>query len=286
MGDPQIGAVFPQAEMPADASDVRRFVHGVEQLGYRHLLVYDQVVGSVHQDPGPFGIRSLFHEPFVLLAFVAATTSLELATAVVVLPQRQTALVAKQAVEVDVLSSGRLRLGVAVGQNRYEYEALGEDFGSRGKRIEYQVQLLRRLWTEEVLDFSSPREILRGSGIAPLPRQRPIPIWFGASSRVALKRVGRLGDGWFPEMQPGPEYSEALAVVRESAETAGRDPAAIQVEGRVHWQGSLDRLLRSVQAWRRTDATYLSVNTLGRGFTSASEHLEALERIAASLGLP
>ena len=186
---------------------------------------------------GPYDIFTTFHEPMVLFGYLAAVTRLELVTGIIILPQRQTALVAKQAAEVDLLTGGRFRLGIGLGWNRVEYEALGRDFTNRGRRAEEQVELLRRLWTEQSVTFRGTDEQVTGAGIAPPPVQRPIPVWFGAQSPAAYRRAGRLGDGWFPQVPPGPQLDAARAIVEQAAVAAGRDPAAIGMEGRVSWKG-------------------------------------------------
>src|ERR1700729_471923 len=207
-GRMQIGVVFPQTELGGDVGAVRAYVRRVEELGYRHVLAYDHVVGAdpaVHSGwSGPYDVTTTFHEPFVLFGYMAGVSSLELVTGIIILPQRQTALVAKQAAEVDLLSGGRFRLGIGLGWNAVEYEALGQDFSSRGRRAEEQVDLLRRLWTEPSVTYEGRFDRVTGAGLAPLPVQRPIPIWFGAQSERAYRRAGGLGDGWFPQGTPGP----------------------------------------------------------------------------------
>jgi probable F420-dependent oxidoreductase len=240
----RIGVVFPQTELGGDASAVRAYGQRVEELGFSHLLAYDHVVGAdpaVHAGwSGPYDVHTTFHEPLVMFGYLAAvTTTLELVTGVIILPQRQAVLVAKQAAEVDLLSEGRLRLGVGLGWNTVEYEALGEDFTNRGKRLGEQVELMRRLWTEQTVTFDGAHHRVTGAGLAPLPVQRPIPVWIGAASRPALKRAGRLADGWFPMMSPGPQLDEARELVAQSAIAAGRDPSAIGMEGR--GTGAVDR---------------------------------------------
>ncbi len=209
----QIGVVFPQTEIGGDVGAVRAYAEGVASLGYSHVLAYDHVVGA---DPayhpgwaGPYNVDSTFHEPFVLFGHLAAIIPLELVTGIIILPQRQTALVAKQAAEVDLLTRGKFRLGVGLGWNEVEYETLGRSFTDRGRRSEEQVALLRRLWTERTVVHDGPSEHVPGAGLAPLPVQQPIPIWFGASSDPALRRAGRLADGWFPQVPPGPRLDEA-----------------------------------------------------------------------------
>jgi probable F420-dependent oxidoreductase len=279
---------FPQTELGGDAGAVRAYAEGVEELGYRHILVYDHVVGAdpkVHTGwNGPYDLHTTFHEPFVLYGYLAAVTrSVELVTGVIILPQRQTTLVAKQAAEVDLLSGGRLRLGIGVGWNAVEYEALGEDFGSRGKRSAEQIALLRRLWTEQSVTFDGEFDKLTGAGIAPLPVQRPIPVWVGAASPPGYKRAGRLADGWFPMMGPGPALDEARTVVERAAVAAGRDPASIGMEGRVDWRSDVDAVIERLKQWAEAGATHVSVNTMGAGLKTVDDHLAALSRAAESL---
>jgi probable F420-dependent oxidoreductase len=286
----QIGVVFPQTEMGGDVGAVRAYVQGVEQLGFVHLLAYDHVVGAdpaIHRDwAGPYDIHTTFHEPFVLFGYVAALTSLELVTGIIILPQRQTVLVAKQVAEVDLLSRGRFRLGVGLGWNAVEYEALGQDFSTRGKRIGEQVELLRLLWTQPSVTFEGTFERVTGAGLAPMPVQRPIPVWFGAQSRPALERAGQFADGWFPMAVPGPRLDEAAAVVHEAAVEAGRDPAALQMEGRINWgAGGQAKLAEHAGRWRDAGASHLSVNTMGAGLASVDEHLAALASAAEALDL-
>src|SRR5437016_5699561 len=221
----QIGVVFPQTEIGAAVEGVRAYGLRVEELGFAHVLAYDHVLGAdpeVHKPwNGPYNVHTTFHEPFVVFGYLAAITSLELVTGIIILPQRQTVLVAKQAAEVDLLSRGRFRLGVGLGWNAVEYEALGQSFSDRGKRMGEQVELLRRLWTEESVTYHGTYEPVTGAGLAPLPVQRPIPVWFGAASPPAYRRAGRLGDGWFPQVPPGPRLDEARAIVEQAAAEAG-----------------------------------------------------------------
>lgn len=196
----RVGVVFPQTEIGADAGAVRAYAEHVEASNFTHVLAYDHVVGadpSVHTGwGGPYDVDTTFHEPLVMFGFLAGvTTTIELVTGVIILPQRQTALVAKQAAEVDLLSNGRLRLGVGIGWNAIEYEALGEDFTNRGKRSEEQIELMRSLWTQRSVTFSGRFHRLTGAGLAPLPVQRPIPVWIGAASARGFERAGRLADG-------------------------------------------------------------------------------------------
>jgi probable F420-dependent oxidoreductase len=285
----QIGVVFPQTEIGSDTGAIRAYAERTEQLGYRHLLAYDHVLGA---DPaahpgwsGPYDISTTFHEPMVLFGYLAAITRLELVTGIIILPQRQTALVAKQAAAVDLLARGRFRLGVGLGWNRVEYEALGKDFTSRGRRADEQVELLRRLWTERSVTFRGTDDQVIGAGIAPPPVQRPIPVWFGAQSPAAYRRAGRLGDGWFPQVPPGPQLDAARAIVEQAATAAGRDPATIGMEGRVSWKGDPAQLADRAGSWEQAGGSHLSINTMGAGLATVDAHLAALEQAAAALGL-
>jgi probable F420-dependent oxidoreductase len=286
----QIGVVFPQTEIGADPAVIRAYASAVEELGYAHILAYDHVLGA---DPaqypgwsGPYDVDTTFHEPFVLFGYLAAITSLELVTGIIILPQRPTALVAKQAAEVDLLTDGRLRLGVGLGWNAVEYEALGKDFGDRGRRITEQVELLRLLWTQRSVTFRGRYETVIAAGLAPLPVQRPIPIWFGATSPAALRRAGRLADGWFPQVAPGPRLDEALEQVRVGARAAGRDPASLGMEGRVGMTRGVEVAADHVGRWRSAGATHLGVNTMGMGTVGVDGHIAALAELARAIDLP
>lgn len=281
----RVGVVFPQTELGGDPGAVRAYGERVEELGYAHVLVYDHVVGAdpdVHAPWNwPYDVHTTFHEPFVMFGFLAAATrSLELVTGVVILPQRQTTLVAKQAAEVDLLSGGRLRLGIGVGWNAVEYEALNEDFSTRGARSVEQIELLRRLWTEQTVTFDGAFHTVTGAGLSPLPVQRPIPIWIGTASAPGYRRAGRIADGWFPMVGPGGELEEARAIVDRAAVDAGRDPASIGMEGRVTWSGDDDAVAAELASWARAGASHLSVNTMGAGLATVDDHLEVLARIA------
>src|ERR671934_2725211 len=241
----QLGVIFPQTEIGADPKAVRDFVQAAEGIGYEHVIVFDHVLGvdtAYYQGwQGPYTQHDMFHEPFVLYGYLAAITQrLELVTAVIILGQRQTALVAKQAAEVDVLSGGRLRLGVGIGWNAVEYEALGENFHNRGKRSEEQIAVMRALWTQEVVDFHGRWHHISHAGLNPLPVQRPIPIWFGVGSsqnpqppEAVLRRVARLADGWSPNIPTNADGKNIVAQVHQYVKEAGRDPAALPLEGRV-----------------------------------------------------
>ena len=286
----RVGVTFPQTELGGDPGAVRAYGERVEELGFSHILVYDHVVGAdpaVHEGwNGPYDVHTTFHEPFVMFGYLAGVTrALELVTGVIILPQRQATLVAKQAAEVDLLSDGRFRLGIGVGWNAVEYEALGEDFGNRGKRSAEQIGLLRRLWTEQSVTFAGDFHTVTGAGIAPLPVQRPIPVWVGAASPPGYKRAGRLADGWFPMMTPGPALVEARTIVETAARDAGRDPATIGMEGRVDWRGDGDAVADQLTQWEKSGATHVSVNTMGAGLKTVDDHLTALARVAGLVPL-
>jgi probable F420-dependent oxidoreductase len=283
----RVGVVFPQTELGGDAGAVRAYGQAVAELGYHHLLAYDHVVGAdpaVHTGwAGPYDVTTTFHEPLVMFGFLAALTDLELVTGILILPQRQTALAAKQAAEVDLLTGGRFRFGVGIGWNHVEYEALGQRFDQRGRRLSEQIGLLRALWTSPSVTFEGTFDRMPAAGIAPLPVQRPIPIWIGGSSEPAYRRIGRLADGWFPRVRPGPDLDRALDTIRRAAEAAGRDPAAIGMEGRVTWNPTdPDRFVRQVERWRDAGASHLTIDTMRTGQQGADDHIGAL-RDAASL---
>jgi probable F420-dependent oxidoreductase len=281
----QIGVIFPQTEIGEGREGLRRYATGVESLGFSHILAYDHVLGAdpeVHSPwSGAYDIDTTFHEVFVLFGYLSAICSLELVSGIIILPQRQTALVAKQAAEIDILTGGRFRLGVGLGWNSVEYEALDKDFHSRGRRLSEQVQLLRKLTSERSVSFKGVYETVTGAGISPLPVQRPLPIWFGANSPPALRRAGRIADGWFPQSQPGAGLEEAKAIVTEAARTARRDPATIGMEGRLTVDPEhLERLSARLEDWERAGATHLTLNTMRLGLDGVEAHLEALEAAA------
>jgi probable F420-dependent oxidoreductase len=286
----QIGVVYPQTELPTDPDTVRAYVRKVEELGYRHVEIYDHVLGAdpaVHTGwKGPYDVDTTFHEPLVFYGFLAAITRLELVTGIIIAPQRQTALLAKQAAEVDILSEGRFRLGIGAGWNPVEYEGLAQDFSTRGRRMEEQIGLLRRLWAERSVTHEGTFDRIVGAGLNPLPIQRPIPIWLGGLSPAAYRRMGRLADGWFPRVEPGPDLDEARAVIATAAAEAGRDPTAIGMDARIRQgAGGTDDLVRDAQRWRDAGATHMSVDTMGSGLPGLDGHLEALAKAAEALQL-
>ncbi|MGW6197182.1 LLM class F420-dependent oxidoreductase [Kribbella sp. NPDC055110] len=284
----KIGAVFPQLEIGADPNTVRDWATTVEDAGYSHVLAYDHVLGADPSNrPGWTGYtdKSLFHEVFVLFGYLAAiTTELELVTGVLVLPQRQTALVAKQAAEVDVLSGGRLRLGVGIGWNHVEYDALGVPFEKRGARLTQQVELLRRLWADPVISYDGTFDRVEEAGLNPLPGKE-IPIWFGGTADAVLRRTGRIGDGWMPQSAPDEKARQQIAMIREAAEAAGRDPQSIGIEARLTLGAVPEQDWRSfADAWRALGATHLCINTMNLGLSHPDEHARVLRDVLPRLG--
>jgi probable F420-dependent oxidoreductase len=285
----QVGVTFPQTEIGADPKAIRDYAQAAEGLGYEHLLAYDHVLGA---DPSNregwrrYTHKTMFHEPLTLFCYLAAITqSLEFVSGVIVLPQRQSALVAKQAAEVDVLSGGRLRLGVGIGWNAVEYEALGEDFSTRGARIEEQIELMRLLWTREVVSFGGEYHRIDEAGINPLPVQRPIPVWMGARAEVGLRRTARMADGWFPLGPLDERMREAVKRLHGYVEEAGRDPASVGIEARLDVSRvPQEEWIAQTEAWRSLGATHISVNTMNAGLNSPQEHVETIGRYMEALG--
>jgi len=281
----KIGVVFPQVEIGQDPDAIRDWAQAVEQMGYTHALVFDHVLGANPDRPGgwkgPYTYRHSFHEPLVLFGFLAAATRrLELVTGILILPQRQAALVAKQAATVDVLSRGRLRLGVAVGWNAVEFEALGENFKTRGKRIEEQIEIMRALWTSDLVRRRGQWHSIPDAGINPLPVQRPIPIWMGGESEAVVRRAARVADGWMPHFRPGLAAQAVVDRVHGYVEEAGRAPAEFGIEGRFSLaQVPPAEWAKELAAWRdMRGITHLSVHTVGLGLKTPAEHLEMLQQ--------
>ena len=291
------GAVVPQTEIGADPAAVRDYVQAVEELGYSHMMVYDHVLGadtSHHANwQGSYTSESMFHEPFVLFGYLAGiTTTIELVTAVLILGQRQTALVAKQAAEVDLLTGGRLRLGVGVGWNHVEYEALNQEFSNRGQRYAEQIRLLREFWTQEVVEFEGRYHKVDYAGVNPQQVQRPIPIWMGAGGRAdpvptdrVLRRVARLADGWFPQMQPGDDARATVERLKVFAKEAGRDAATIGMEPRINLgDGDPEFWQEQAEVWEDMGATHISVNTMRAGLNTPQDHINAIQQFKEVIG--
>src|SRR5207302_4876583 len=254
----QIGVTFPQTEIGADPVAIRDYAQAVEGLGYKHLVVFDHVLGAdpTHR-PGWRGYtqKDMFHEPFVLFGYLAALTHLELVTAVIILPQRQTVLVAKQAAEVAVLNGGKLRLGVGVGWNPVEYEALGMNFHTRGRMVEEQIEVLRLLWRQENVTYHGQFHTITEAGLNPLPIRRSIPIWTGGRADVLLRRTARLADGWFPLGRPDAQMQQAIERLHRYIREAGRDPHTVGIQAQVNAKdGNADEWMRETKKWRELGA--------------------------------
>ena len=287
----QIGAVYPQIELRGDPNAVRLIGRAVEDLGFDHLLAYDHVLGAVHADrspalTGPYTERDPFHDPLVMFAHLAAITErIGFATGVLILPQRQTALVARQAADVDLLSGGRLRLGVGVGWNHVEYQALGQDFRTRGARQEEQIGLLRRLFTEPVVDYSGRFDRVDRAALVPKPT-RPVPIWLGGSGEAAFERAARLADGFIFFGAAGIEHAiDAWGRLRDRLDALGRsvhdfgaEYVALPGDGPADLPAQLD-------AWREAGGTHASIATMGLGLDSAKAHIDYLASVARTLNL-
>jgi probable F420-dependent oxidoreductase len=276
----KIGVVFPQTEIGNDPVIIRDFAQAVEEMGFNHLLVYDHVLGADRDRPGgfegPYDKDTAFHEPFVLFGYLAGVTrTIELVTGVIILPQRQAALVAKQAAEVAVLSGGRLRLGIGVGWNAVEYEALGESFSNRGQREEEQVELLRALWENETIDFEGRWHRVTKAGIKPRPENK-IPIWFGGTADALLERAGRLGDGWLPLVSHGDLAKAAVEKIHRHLEEAGRDKESFGIEPQARIAGgNPERWRKHAESWRELGATHISIVTMGAKLSRPEDHLKA-----------
>lgn len=284
----QFGVVFPQTEFGDDPAAIRDYAQTAEQLAYDYLLAYDHVLGANPDRPGgwarrPYTHEDMFHEPLVLFSYLAGITeTLSFATGILILPQRQTVLVAKQAAEVDVLSGGRLRIGVGVGWNEVEYEALNEPFHNRGRRQAEQVRLLQELWTKPLVTFQGDYHKVSDAGLNPLPVQRPIPVWFGGGADIVLRRMARLGAGWMPNSMPLERLQRLLETLRGYLKEEGRDPNEFGIDVRLNIKDHPeDEWADQVEMIHDLGATHLCVNTMGAGFSSPEEHIEAIERFKA-----
>jgi len=285
------GVVFPQIEFGNDPQAIKDYAQAAEELGYDYLLVYDHVLGAHPQrEPkltGPYTHEHPFHEPMVLFGFLAAVTRrLQLTTGIVILPQRQTALVAKQSAEIDVLSGGRLRLGVGLGWNYVEYEALRENFRNRGSRIEEQVAVLRKLWTEPLVSFHGAHHVINNAGLNPMPIQQPIPIWFGGSAEPALRRAARLADGWMPAGRKPDDAAKILvAQLEKYLQEAGRDPRNFGIDPWISIAGLIkDEWRKRLEAWKGLNATHIAIDTMRAGFATPQAHIDAIRSFREILG--
>lgn len=286
----ELGVILPQTEIGSDPADLVRFVEAAEAAGFAYVVAYDHVVGADRATrpgwQGVYDLDSSFHEPFVLFGFLAAHCSLELVPGVIILPQRQTVLVAKQAAELDVLSGGRFRLGVGIGWNDVEYGALGVDFRTRASRYEEQVEVLRLLWTQRSVTYEGRFHSIDHAGLLPMPVQQPIPLWMGGGTNPpTLERIGRLADGWLANTPPGRGLEPAWEQVLAAADAAGRPASAVGLQGIAQPADAGDPLavLRTqAERWQRAGVTHLSVSGLHAG-RSPTEHVDFLQRAAAAL---
>lgn len=279
----QVGAVFPQTEAPPTPDAIRTWVSGVRDLGFEHVLAYDHVLSgsqSAHHPKliGRYDETKPFHEVLVLFGFIAGIApELEAVTGVVILPQRQTALVAKQVATLDLLTGGKTRIGVGIGWNDIEYEGLGENFRNRGKRMEEQIDVLRTLWTEPLPTVRGTWHTITDAGLAPMPVQRPVPIWIGGTADVALQRAARIADGFLANALDPEVAAHQLDVIRTELQRVDRDPAGFGIEPRISVAGTTpDDWKRTWEWWRANGMTHLSINTMGAGFTEIEQHVEAL----------
>ena len=285
----KFGVVYPQTELPPDSKVVRDYVQRAEELGFNHILAYEHVVGASPErlgDWSPYTFEDPFMAPFPLFSYMAAVTQrIEFTTGILILPQRQTALVAKQAATLDILCGGRLRLGLGLGWNSVEYEALGENFHNRGARIEEQVELLRKLWTEKLVNYKGRWHEIVQVGVNPLPVQRPIPLWFGGHHDNVLRRVATMSDGWMPNYRSAAEAAPHLDKLDSYLEEAGRSRQDIGIEFRVYCKGGdADSWSQTISDWQAAGATHMSFNTMGAGFDSPAEHMVAIEKFASAIG--
>lgn len=278
----KIGAVFPQTEIGTDPGKIKEYAQALEDLGLNHILTFDHVLGGnseTHNLKGPYKHTDSFHELFVLYGFLAAITkNIELASGIIILPQRQTALVAKQAAAIDILSKGRLRLGIGIGWNDVEYEALGMDFKDRGLRSEEQISLLRKLWCNELITFDGKWHKITDAGLNPLPVQRPIPIWFGGHADAVMRRLARIGDGWFPLFEMNDEGKGLIDKLHRYIEEAGRHSSEVGIETFINVSDKTsEQYKKEIADWKNVGATHISVNTMGANFTSLADHIEAVK---------
>lgn len=285
----KIGVVFPQTEFPADAAAYRDYAQAAEALGYTHILAYDHILGANPDRPGgwsgPYTYLDPFHEPFTLFSYLSGVTlKLGFVTGVIILPQRDTALVAKQAAMVDILCGGRLRLGIGIGWNEVEYVATGNDFHHRGRKADEQIDVLRELWTKPLVNFQGQFHTIPDAGINPLPIQRPIPIWMGGHAEAVMSRLARKGDGWIPGYRTAGAAAKTLDLLDKLLAEQGRTRADIGMEIRLLYQnGTPESWGAIIEDWQKAGATHGSINTMGCGFNTVEEHIEALRGFAAAV---
>jgi probable F420-dependent oxidoreductase len=283
----QLNAMFPTRDIGSDPARIRDWAQAAEDLGYAYIEVPDHVFGAAARDGWTprYNERDPFHETFVILAFLAAVTKkIRLSSGILIAPQRQTGLIAKQAAEVDLLSGGRLRLGIGVGWNHVEYEALGLEWKTRGARQAEQIEVMRRLWCEDLVSYSGRFHNLRAVSIVPPPAQRPIPIWLGGASDAVVRRAARLADGWMPISAPDAETEQKLALLREELQRNGRDRAKFGLEG---WLRMYDpdpqQWGAAADGWRRLGADMVMLYPMYR-MPEFGELIETLRRFKEVAG--
>ena len=287
----QIGVSFPTTEIGNNPEHIRRFAEGAEALGYDYLTCIDHVIqgrNAVADDwRAYYTIDNAFHETLVLFGFLAAATQkIGLTSAILILPQRPTVLVAKQLAEIDILSGGRLRAGVGIGWNALEFGALDQTFNNRARRIEEQIALLRRLWSENLVTFEGEWHHIDDAGLNPLPVQQPIPIWIGAFEAPAIRRAGRISDGLLvnPRVKPGPDADAMLRHFRASAEEAEREVTTLGLEATMFTQKRGGNAIREeLEQWRERGASHVTLRTMTAGLTDVEGHLDALEEARRAL---
>ena len=291
----KVGTIYPQIGLGGDPEALHDYALAVEQMGYDHLLMYDHVVGAVHEgrEPklmGPYTDLNPFHDPLVAFGYLAGVTKrIELHTGVLILPQRQTVLVAKQATDVDLLSGGRLRLGVGSGWNYVEYQALGEDFHTRGAKLDEQIPYLRRLWSEPVISFEGRFHSIDRGNIVPRPR-RMIPIYGGGFVEAAYARAARLADGFIFVMSLGDPlagWTRVQELLRENGRQVEGFGAQFFMTPSVSNPFEIPQLAETAVRLSDAGATDLSIGTMDRGFTTVDQHIdflaEAREKVLAAL---
>lgn len=290
----QIGAVFPQTEIGSDPIVIRDFAQALEDMGFGHMVAYDHVLGADISNrpdwPGPYTYKHAFHEPMTLFSYLAGLTKkLQFATGIIILPQRQTALVGKQAANVDVFTGGRLRMGFGIGWNPVEYEALDVPMKDLGSRMEEQIDYLRHLWTEEVFTFEGKYHEHHAAGLNPMPVQRPIPVWLGGMSDAAMNRAARMADGWMPAL-PAEMAQDKIGTFREAIVKAGRDPSTVGVENIIFAGATVGGPIRTAEdvvsdyhLWKNAGASHISIHTMTANLGNADGHLAFLRNVIESI---
>jgi probable F420-dependent oxidoreductase len=287
----EIGLLYPQFEFGSDPAAIRDYAQTAEELGYSHISAYEHIIGVNPERPGgwdrPFTYETCFFEPITLFSFMAGVTQkIGYLTRVLILPQRQTALVAKQAACLDILCHGKLRLGVGLGWNEAEYIVQGEEFENRSKRMDEQIKLLRMLWASPLVNFESKWHKIPDVGINPLPLQKSIPIWIGGHSEAALRRTAVFGDGWLPNDLPLVETKVAIEKLRQYTLEAGRSLEDVGIDARMDYQnGSSCDWQKEIEDWRLAGATHISLDTMGCGFRSPKDHINALRKFSDETGI-